>query len=406
LVILCARIFWSDCTTAPNNIDTQHKDSTQLLSTCFTRLEIDKAELSQADTRANIRGKRAERVTKANGGSPPSRSPSQCLGVETEEIISFEHINVNSTNAHDNFVELCNAMGILENMEAGVYSVVETQWDTTCPIFCKFIQEKMKEKDKYVKALFSSNMDESYLTSWKLRGTMIGVSGRWASRVTHTGNDPLRRWNWVDMRGKWGRMTPVISAYRVLQDFPAQAGEITSCKQQARSLMLRGVKKPNPKKRFIEDLSTMITTWRLNKEDCDIILMADMNKFIGEEQALHELCQRTNLINSISLLNLDLHEDLTYLWRSKRINYILISLTLTEVAVKAGHHTFNQYFISDHKVLYIQFKMGDIFDTATMDRRHASYQILRMGRRDIVKDIYPPWRPCTKSMEYGIEQNI
>jgi len=33
-------------------------------------------------------------------------------------------------------------MGILENMEAGSYSVVETQWDTTCPKFCKFIREK------------------------------------------------------------------------------------------------------------------------------------------------------------------------------------------------------------------------------------------------------------------------
>ena len=82
-----------------------------------------------------------------------------------EEIISFEHINVNGVNAHDDFVELSNCMGILENMEAGVYSIVETQWDTTCPKFCKYIKETMKKKDKYVKAAFSSYMDESYLIS-------------------------------------------------------------------------------------------------------------------------------------------------------------------------------------------------------------------------------------------------
>jgi len=48
--------------------------------------------------------------------------------------------------------------------------------------------------------------------------------------------------------------------------------------------MLRGVKKYNPKKIFLEDLLTMITNWRLNKEDCDIILMTDMNAFIGKNK--------------------------------------------------------------------------------------------------------------------------
>jgi len=112
------------------------------LSTCFTRLEIDEAELLQADTLANIRGKQAERAAEVNGSSPPSRSSSQRLGAEAEDIISFEYINVNSINPHDNFVELSNAMGILEKMEAGFYSVIETQWDTNCPKFCKFIREK------------------------------------------------------------------------------------------------------------------------------------------------------------------------------------------------------------------------------------------------------------------------
>ena len=82
----------------------------------------------------------------------------------------------------------------------------------------------MKEKDKYSKYSFSSNIDEPYLTSWKSVGTMIGVLGRWASRVSHTGNDPLRQWSWVDVRAKRGRMICVISAYRVSQEYPAQAG--------------------------------------------------------------------------------------------------------------------------------------------------------------------------------------
>ena len=99
-------------------------------------------------------------------------------------------------------IELSNTMGKLEQMEARVYSVVENQWDTTCPKFCKMIRETMKQKDTYVKAAFSLNMDESYLTSWKHRGNLVGASGRWASRVSCSGSDPLGGWSWLDMWSK------------------------------------------------------------------------------------------------------------------------------------------------------------------------------------------------------------
>ena len=110
--------------------------------------------------------------------------------------------------------------------------------------------------------------------------------------------------------------------------------------------------------------------------------MADMNEFIGEKKALHKFCQSTNLIDSISLLNPDLYSEPTYLCGTKRIDYIFISPSLVEVVVKAGHHNYNQHFVSDHKGLYTQVEASDFFDTATMDRSHASYKRMRMGRRD------------------------
>ena len=95
----------------------------------------------------------------ANRNRVPSRTPSQRVGKESQDIISFEHVNINGINAHDSFVELSNTMGILDAMEAGVFSVVETQWDTTCPKFCKMIQQTINAKDTYAKVSFSSNMD-------------------------------------------------------------------------------------------------------------------------------------------------------------------------------------------------------------------------------------------------------
>ena len=148
--------------------------------------------------------------------------------------------------------------------------------------------------------------------------------------------------------------------------------------------MLRGGKNQNPKKRFIKNLAIMIKNWRDNTVNCDIILMANMNELMGDKHDLHNFCQQTNLIDSISLLDPELNNDPTYLWSSKRIDYISISLTLAGLAVKAGRHHFNQHFISDHKVIYIQFKAADISDTATIDRSHESYRQLLMSRRDMV----------------------
>ena len=74
--------------------------------------------------------------------------------------MSFEHINVNGIRPHDEFVELQNTMGILGNMEASVYSLVETQWDTTCPSLSRYIKETIKKEDTYTKVEMALKKDE------------------------------------------------------------------------------------------------------------------------------------------------------------------------------------------------------------------------------------------------------
>ena len=118
-----------------------------------------------------IRQRREYKVKEANANSSPSLPPSQRTGKEADEIISFEHINVNGINPHDEFVELTDTMGILEKMEAGVYNIVGTQWDTTSSVFSKFIKDTIKREDKYAHIETSSNMDEEFESSWKPGGT-------------------------------------------------------------------------------------------------------------------------------------------------------------------------------------------------------------------------------------------
>ena len=81
----------------------------------------------------------------------------------------------------------------------------------------------------------------------------------------------------------------------------------------------------------------MMKGWRENEKHSEIILMADMNEYIGDCEEFYDFCQDTTLIDSISLLNSDMEKEPTYLYGSNRIDYIYITPTLAECVIKAGH---------------------------------------------------------------------
>ena len=78
--------------------------------------------------------------------------------------------------------------------------------------------------------------------------TLVGVSGKWASRAESGGSDHMGRWSWIDMRGEKGKMIRMVSAYRVSQCNTKYAGETTSCEQQMRSQQKRGMLNQIPKR--------------------------------------------------------------------------------------------------------------------------------------------------------------
>ena len=86
-----------------------------------------------------------------------------------------------------------------------------------------------------------------------------------------------------------------------------------------------------------------------------------------------------------------LAQDPTYIHNNKRLDYILLSPNLAEIAIKAGHHNFHQHLVSDHKGVYVHFRADDLLATETIDRSQIAYRRLRLCRRDIVENTYPSW---------------
>ena len=86
--------------------------------------------------------------------------------------------------------------------------------------------------------------------------------------------------------------------------------------------MKQGVTHPNPRKYFLTDIGQFIQTWRKNSKKHEVILMSDMNENTGVIGDLSELCTNYDLVDTVALLNPDIEADPTYLYGSKRINYI------------------------------------------------------------------------------------
>ena len=53
-------------------------------------------------------------------------------------------------------------------------------------------------------------------------------------------------------------------------------------------MIKRGGKNPNPRQAFLTDIGQFMRTWREKDRKREIILMADMNEYIGDKGALHE----------------------------------------------------------------------------------------------------------------------
>ena len=129
----------------------------------------------------------------------------------------------------------------------------------------------------------------------------------------------------------------------------------------------------------------MIHKWRNKERDNHVILMMDLNKELVQGNPLHFFTTHNNLIDAVATLNPALKNDKTFLHGSKRIDHIFITPELAEIATKAGHHHFHQHFASDHKGIYLHFKVGDLFESPKIDRSHFSHRNLQLQRRDIVK---------------------
>ena len=338
----------------------------------------------QTKHRATIGKATASRVKAANANTYSSAKPSQIhQSIGDENIFSLEHINVNGLSTRNGMVEVENFFGIMQDMEASVFGVAEHTLDVAQPVVKKLVRDTSKKVDKYAKLEMGTCSTETAEYHWKPGGTMIGVSGRWSSRVMGQGSDELGRWSWVDLRGKGAKVIRIYSAYRVSQEKVTHAGVLTACQQQYRALVKAEHKVLSPKQAFLADLEHELTLWGKNDKH-ETIVMLDSNETLAEGKEFKAFTENVHLTDAMETLDPSLLEDPTYLWGKRRIDYILLSQGVVGAAIKGGHHPFHQYVVSDHKGVYVHFDARELFAVGTADLSHISQRKILLSHRDIV----------------------
>ena len=258
-------------------------------------------------------------------------------------------------------------------IDAGVIGLAETNADW----------KKVHLRDKYTYTIKNLCRQSDNFKSWKTSKTQFSTSqipsissvqrggtttttfGKWVGRVSASGNDErLGRWTWMTFKGDTN--LTVITAYRVCQE-KGNSGEMTAHAQQA-SLLLNRTPTPDPRNQILEDLKALISEKRQSGEA--VILMIDAN-----EESLSPNSKLRRTMDSLAMSNLHhiIHGEgcpNTYTRGQHQIDHIFGCPRIASNTTNAGVLPFKFGIDSDHRGLYVDVEVQNIFRSTTTDLQY------------------------------------
>jgi hypothetical protein len=208
----------------------------------------------------------------------------------------------------------------MKNIQADIFGFAETQLHCRNPSIQRQLHDCKRRVWDHCK-LFTCSSEEEWPTHRKPGGTILGITGNLAGRVRKHTSDKYGRWTQVELLGRDGRTATLICAYQVVQE-KGQHGDRTTYSQQVRMMRLDGFLDPDPRKAFIRDLKSLVTT--LKTAQHDIILMGDFNESIGINPGkMASVVAARDLTDTHCFRHGLDREKPTYARGSRRLDYIL-----------------------------------------------------------------------------------
>ena len=301
-------------------------------------------------------------------------------------MIKFIHCNVNGIQKQNDPDGLPQIIHQFQSHQADIISINETNTDTSQSQIHYDLIQQFKQQDKHAQISFSHSTREQSKSRYKPGGTMIALLNKWASRYHSKGKDPQGRWSWIIMNGKKSKKILLISAYRVCQSSPKQAGPQTAFMQQYRHQLHLGYKQPQPRRQILTDLLTFIKQQTNKYNDLSIIIMTDANEDIKDTGQFYNFLHQNNLHDAIKFSNPTHASQPTTIHSERRIDYILTTEDLLPSISSSGHYQPHELIsATNHCAIYITIPSNLLFDSTTVNITHPATRQLRLHKRSTVE---------------------
>ena len=182
-------------------------------------------------------------------------------------------------------------------------------------------------------------------------GNLTMALGGMASRVSGSDIvDPtgLARWSGFTLEGTEGRKMSIITAYRVCSGSPATASLGSAFLREYEYFRERKYSSTNPRRHFLTDLQTTITS--LQDRGHSIILMLDANATLSTDSHFADFVQ------ICGLQDLHAHAPATSTFigsQDRRIDFIFGCETASTYVTRSGTLSYTSGPQSDHRSLYV-----------------------------------------------------
>ena len=202
--------------------------------------------------------------------------------------------------------------------------------------------------------------DES---DYQAGGTILSANSRAVGRIEQTGSDQLGRMCWMTFRGKRDEGIMIVSGYRTPHKKSDRPGSTTAFTIQWEALRKLGVKDPDPRQRFLDDLSKLIEEKRAEGYRPIIAMDANEdwvnNSHPNEKERLRKFLERNQLIDPF-------YEKFktsprTYERGPSRLDYIFIDPALKDTVRRVGYLGSQEGNMSDHTMCYVDFDSKTLF---------------------------------------------
>ena len=266
-----------------------------------------------------------------------------------------------------------NFAATIQDKAVSLFGIQETNCNFERPAMVSSFHDVLRGVSKQHKGAVSSAKLQ-WPSNYQPGGTAISVRNQWATRLLDKGSDDLGRWSWLTLAGRGNTRITCISGYRVCDGvLSAPITARTSRAQQAWMNADRGEAQVNLRDKFMSDLTVLIMARKLIGHD--IILMMDANEASGQGSGVDHLMTKCGLVD-IHTLTVDLSPPpATYQRGSKKIDFILITPSITSAVRAVSVLPLHDGYLSDHRALVADF------DAAVLFADHTSPVLPPTGRR-------------------------